>query len=412
MQTLSAFVFYYPLFMAFFWTLGSMLFFLRRERGSRTPPVLAQWPLVSILVPCHNEEKDIAATIERLANNRYPHFEIIAINDGSSDGTATILAGLLARHDRLRVLTLERNLGKAMALRAGAYASRGEFLMCVDADALLDEDALFWMIPHFLEGPRVAAVTGNPRVQNRHGLLARIQIGEFASIISMVKRSQRDLGRVFTVSGVHVCYRKRALHESGYWSARTVTEDIDISWRLQLHYWDVRYEPRALSWIKVPETLRGLWRQRLRWARGGIEAALRYGRMMRGWPKRRMWPVMIEYVVGCAWNYAWLVFVICFLLTWLLPGVWPAALSVPTLVPQWTGVLLGTVCVLQFVVGLYLDSHYEKGILRNLFWAIWYPMLYWMLSSLTTVVAIPEVVLRNKRERYALWQSPERGDLS
>jgi biofilm PGA synthesis N-glycosyltransferase PgaC len=124
LQTLSAFVFYYPLFMAFFWTLGSMLFFLRRERGSRTPPVLAQWPLVSILVPCHNEEKDIAATIERLANNRYPHFEIIAINDGSSDGTATILAGLLARHDRLRVLTpsAPRQSANSPAMRPPANA--------------------------------------------------------------------------------------------------------------------------------------------------------------------------------------------------------------------------------------------------------------------------------------------------
>jgi biofilm PGA synthesis N-glycosyltransferase PgaC len=256
----------------------------------------------------------------------------------------------------------------------------------------------------------VGAVTGNPRVQNRHGLLARIQIGEFASVIGMVKRSQRGLGRVFTVSGVHVCYRKRALHEVGYWSARTVTEDIDISWRLQLQYWDVRYEPRALSWIVVPETLRGLWRQRLRWARGGIEAALQHGRSMRFWPERRMWPVLLEYLVGAAWSYAWFFIVVCFFLTWLFPEWWPHALAVPTLVPRWTGVLLATVCVLQFAVGLYLDSHYEKGVLRSLFWAIWYPMLYWMMSSLTTVVAIPAVMLRHRQERYARWQSPERGE--
>jgi hypothetical protein len=83
-------------------------------------------------------------------------------------------------------------------------------------------------------------------VQNKRRLLARIQIGEFASIIGMVKRSQRDIGRIFTVSGVHVCFRRRALHDAGYWSPETVTEDIDISWRLQLHYWDIRYEPRAL----------------------------------------------------------------------------------------------------------------------------------------------------------------------
>lgn len=395
--------------MAFFWMLGSVLFSLRRERGQTEPPRIETCPKVSILVPCHNEQEDIRETIEHLAGIRYPDFEIIAINDGSSDRTADILGELMSRIERLRVITLDRNYGKAMALRAGAYASQGEYLMCVDADALLDEAALDWMIPHFLQGPRVAAVTGNPRVKNRQGLLARIQIGEFTSIIGLVKRSQRDLGRIFTVSGVHVCYRKRALHEVGYWSADTVTEDIDISWRLQLQHWDIRYEPRALSWVVVPETLPGLWRQRLRWARGGIEAALHYGKRFPSWSTRRMWPVLIEYALGAAWSYAWLFMVICFLFTWLAPDHWPAALHVPTLVPKWTGVVLATACLIQFIVGLALDSRYEKRLFANLFWVIWYPMVFWMLSSATTVVAIPMTLLRRGHQRYARWQSPERG---
>ena len=410
MHGISMFVFLYPLYMAFFWMIGAILFSLRRERDGVLPPELAEYPLVSVLVPCHNEEENIQATIGQLTRNRYPNLEIIAINDGSTDRTAERLAALQQEHPQLRIITLERNLGKAMALRAGAYACRGEYLMCVDADALLDVDALFWMVLHFIQGPRVGAVTGNPRVQNKNGLLARIQIGEFASIIGMVKRSQRDLGRVFTVSGVHVCYRKRALHEIGYWSPQTVTEDIDISWRLQLHYWDVRYEPRALSWIVVPETIPGLWRQRLRWARGGIEAALHHGSRMRTWSERRMWPVLLEYVVGAVWSYAWLFTVLCFIMTWLLPEMWPDSFRVPTLIPKWTGVVLATVCVLQFLVGLYLDHRYERGMLRNLYWAIWYPMVYWMLSSLTTVVAIPLTLIHRGHERYVRWTSPERGE--
>jgi len=395
--------------MAFFWMIGALLFFFRHERKQKQPPKLAEYPFVSILVPCHNEEENIRATIERLAGNRYPDFEIIAINDGSVDQTGTILDGLALQHACLRVVTLDQNYGKAMALRAGVLASRAEFLMCVDADALLAEDALLWMIPHFLQSGRVAAVTGNPRVLNKRGLLARIQIGEFASIIGMVKRSQRDLGRLFTVSGVHVCFRRRALHEVGYWSAETVTEDIDISWRLQMHYWDIRYEPRALSWIVVPETLRGLWRQRLRWARGGIEAARKHTYLLGHWSERRMWPVFVEYLLGAVWCYAWLLTVILFLCTWLLPEIWPAEYAVHTLFPRWTGVVLAMTSLLQFAVGLYLDSHYEKGIFRNLYWAIWYPMVYWTLSSITTVVAIPQVLLRCKQQHRVRWQSPDRG---
>lgn len=409
MEFLFYFVFFYPLFMAFFWMIGSLLFFFRHERGQRERPVLAQHPLVGILVPCHNEASDIRETVEQLGRNRYPDFEIIAINDGSDDATGSILDELAVREPRLRIVHLAKNYGKAMALRAGAMVSRAEYLMCIDADTLLDEDAIFWMVEHLLNGPRVGAVTGNPRVANRATLLSRIQVGEFSSIIGMVKRSQRDLGRVFTVSGCHVCFRRRALHDIGYWSPETVTEDIDISWRLQLHYWDVRFEPRALAWITMPETLQGLWRQRLRWARGGIEAAIKYGALLRDWTKRRMWPVYGEYVVGSTWCYAWAFTVLCWFMTLLFPEFWPDSLFVESLLPRWTGVILGVTCLLQFMVGLYLDSHYEKGVLRNLFWAIWYPAVYWMISSIATIVAIPMAIYWRGRVRYATWKSPERG---
>jgi biofilm PGA synthesis N-glycosyltransferase PgaC len=266
------------------------------------------------------------------------------------------------------------------------------------------------MLPHFLTGARVGAVTGNPRILNRETLLTRIQVGEFSSIIGMVKRSQRDVGRIFTVSGCHVCYRRRALHDVGYWSPETVTEDIDISWKLQLQYWDIRFEPHALAWIVMPESLIGLWHQRVRWARGGIEAALKFAARIRHWTKRRMWPVYVEYFVGSAWCYAWAATVVCWVFTQLLPpDYWPAAMAVPSILPRWTGVILGVMSLLQFSVGLYLDSHYEKGIFRNIFWAIWYPALYWMISSIATIVAIPQALYYHGKVRYATWRSPERG---
>lgn len=410
MEFIFSFVFFYPLFMSFFWMIGSLLFFFRHERGHQTPPTLSAYPHVAILMPCHNEAENVRETVEQLQRNRYPNFEIIAINDGSTDATGAVLDELAVKEPRLRVIHLAKNYGKAMALRAGAMVSRAEFLVCLDADTLLDEEAIRWMIWHFLnKGPRVGAVTGNPRILNRGTLLARIQVGEFSSIIGMIKRSQRDVGRVFTVSGCLVCFRRRALHSVGYWSPETVTEDIDVSWKLQLHYWDVRYEPRALAWIVTPETFKGLWRQRLRWASGGIEAAVKYRGLLKGWTKRRMWPVYVEYIVGSAWCFAWAFTVLCWTMTMFFPATWPQELAVRTLLPRWTGVILGVTCLLQFTVGFYLDSHYEKGILRNLFWAIWYPAVYWIIAALTTLVAIPKAIFFRERARYATWKSPERG---
>jgi biofilm PGA synthesis N-glycosyltransferase PgaC len=404
------FIFFYPLFMAVYWITGSLLFFFRWE-GQRTAPVLKEHPLVALLVPCHNEETSVRDVIHQIAANQYPNFEIVAINDGSTDQTGAILDELASRIPQLKVVTLTRNYGKAAALRMGVMATSAEFVMCIDADALLEKDALFWMVKHFQDGPRVGAVTGNPRVVNNRSLLGRVQIGEFSAIVGMVKRTQRSVGRVFTVSGVNAMFRVAALHDVGYWSSETVTEDIDISWKLQLRRWDIRFEPRAVTWILVPEDFRALWKQRLRWAQGGYEAAVKFGGDIFRWENRRMWIVGMEYWISVLWCYALMFTVFCWAATNTLPeDAWPEILRVPTMVPGWTGVILATACLLQFTVGLLIDRQYEKrGLLKHMFWAIWYPAIYWFLSAATTVVAVPKGMLkRRQREKYARWVSPVR----
>jgi biofilm PGA synthesis N-glycosyltransferase PgaC len=79
----------------------------------------------------------------------------------------------------------------------------------------------------------------NPRIRTRSTLIGRIQVGEFSSIIGLIKRTQRIYGRVFTVSGVIAAFRRQALADVGYWSPDMITEDIDISWKLQLRHWDI-----------------------------------------------------------------------------------------------------------------------------------------------------------------------------
>ncbi|MCR4301156.1 MAG: poly-beta-1,6-N-acetyl-D-glucosamine synthase [Sulfuricaulis sp.] len=409
MEFIFFFVFFYPLFMSIFWMMGAVIFYIRRERKEREVPKLDVYPRVAILVPCHNEEVVIRDALIQLSYNRYPNFEIIAINDGSTDRTGAILEELTGKIERLRVVTLSKNMGKAMALKAGAVVSTSEFLMCIDADALLDKDAIFWMMQHFLDGPRVGAVTGNPRVVNRASLLARIQIGEFSAIVGMIKRTQRKLGRIFTVSGVNTCFRRAALHSVGYWSPDTVTEDIDISWKLQLKHWDIRYEPHALTWILVPESLRPLWRQRVRWAQGGVEAALKYAKQIFRWDSRRMWTVYIDYWIAVVWCYAFAFTVLCWFGTNYYPEYWPDTLAVETLIPGWTGVILAFTCLCQFTIGLILDNFYEKrGLLRYLFWAIWYPAIYWIISAASTVVAVPKGIYKYGKIHYAVWRSPQR----
>jgi poly-beta-1,6-N-acetyl-D-glucosamine synthase len=244
-ELIGYFVFLYPLYMCVVWMVGGIFFSLRRE--GKQEPELEEYPFFSVIVPAHDEEGIIEQTVESLRQLDYPQYEIIVVNDGSSDRTAAILDAMVARKPAgLKVIHLSPNSGKAQALNTGIVFSKGSFLLTIDADCILDPKALRWMAWHLVKYPRVGAVTGNPRVWNRTSLLGKIQVGEYSSIIGMIKRTQRILGKVLTVSGVIAAYRKSALLDCGLFDADTVTEDIDITWKLQKKFWDVRYEPRAL----------------------------------------------------------------------------------------------------------------------------------------------------------------------
>jgi len=281
--------------------------------------------------------------------------------------------------------------------------------LCIDADAQLDSDALIWLAWHFNNFPRVGAVTGNPRVLNRTTLLAKIQTGEFATIIGLIKRAQRVLGKLLTVSGVIAAFRKEAILDIGLWDIHMATDDIDITWRLQRRFWDIRYEPRALIWVLVPETLEGLWRQRLRWSVGGVEVLKKNLSIWKDWKQRRLWPVFIEYVSSIIWAYClWLVTAL-----WVLQACFNLTQEfqfTPPLPPLWAGALLAMVSLFMFLISLALDSEYEKNMLKYLFWVIWYPMIYWILSASTVAVAFAKIMLRKKGVLgQGTWESPDRG---
>lgn len=403
------FLFYYPLLMAYLWMTGAIFYYFRFERryvNLKLPPVMAEYPGVAMVVPCHNEEDNVRETVTQLLNQKYPDFEVIAINDGSGDRTQEILEELAKQDKRLRVIRLATNQGKAVGLNMAALLTGKEFMVCIDGDTLLDEHAVAWFMQHFIHNPRVGAVTGNPRVRNRSTLIGRVQVGEFSSIIGLIKRAQRVYGRLFTVSGVISAFRKTALHDVGYWSPEMLTEDMDVSWKLQLAHWDIRFEPKALCWILMPETLAGLWKQRLRWAMGGIQVLLKFSSLLFSWRKRRMWIIYVEFVISLVWAYMLSITMTLALLGLILPM--PSFLYVPSFLPGWNGILIGMTCMLQIAVSMLLDYKYDFGLWKMYFWMIWYPLLYWMINMFTIVAAVPKILLRDNRQR-AVWISPDRG---
>ncbi|WP_447957787.1 poly-beta-1,6-N-acetyl-D-glucosamine synthase [Vreelandella sp. EE7] len=408
LDALAVFTLGYPSVMATIWICGGVYFYLHWERKQpafTTFQFESTAPKVTVLLPCYNEGLNVDETLHHLFRQNYPHMDVVAINDGSQDDTLARLQASTAQYPKLTVLN-QPNQGKASAMNHGLACATGDIIVGIDGDAILDYDAVGFMVSHFLNSPKVSGVTGNPRVRTRSTAIGKIQTGEFSAIIGLIKRAQRIYGMVFTISGVICAFRRDAIERIGGWNTDMITEDIDISWRLQLDGGQVRYEPRAMCWVLMPETLRGLFKQRLRWAQGGGEVFLRYFTQTMRWKNRRFWILMLEYVVSVVWCYSVLLLIIAWLVAKALsPTTWPVTASVLSYFSS----LLIFISFIQFSVSFYIDSRYDREILKCVYWSIWYPFAYWILNLMTVIVAFPKA-MRRQQGRLATWQSPDRGE--
>jgi len=356
----------------------------------------AAWPKVSVVVCAYNAADTIDDCLRSLAALTYPDVEVIVVNDGSPDDTADVVRRYL-HTGVVRLLDKTVNEGKAMGLNDAIPLCRGEIVVVLDADIVVTRGVLRALVPHF-QSPRVGAVTGNPRVANRGSLLRNLQTLEFASIVSVQRRAQRVWGRVLTVSGAIAAFRKTALVDAGLFSPDMATEDIDMTWKLQTRFWDVRYEATAVVWMEVPPTLRELWKQRRRWARGLAQVLAKHRRVPVTWRLRRLWPVFWEGVLSITWAYTFLG----------LTSYWVAAHALgfspygSSPIPNLWGMLTATACLTQLATGVLLDRRYDRGLAKYFPFAVLYPLVYWMLMSVISAIYTIDGLVR-KRPRVQVW---------
>ncbi len=393
----------YPLFTSIMWAVTAIICALRRERRSTLDfyefPDDSVLPKVSVVIPAHSEGKIIATTLQKILELDYPDLQVIVISDGSDDDTVEKAQAFLS-DERVTVIDKHVNEGKAMAINDALVFATGELVLVMDADAYPEPDALRWMVPHFIRNPRVAVVTGNPRVRNTDKLLGKIQAVEFSSIISLLKRAQAIWGRIMTVSGVMALYRKSALQDVGLFVPDSATEDIATSWELQRKYYDIRYEPHAMARMQVPPGLRSLWNQRLRWARGLAQVLRRNVDIWKSWKNRRLFPVYLEAALSITWAYCFVILTAIWVISWLLGAPLVGATPVPT----WWGMLIGTAALFQLLVGVLMDRRYDPSVTKFYLWAALYPLIYWIQMSLITVIATPSGILRPKGP--GTWRTP------
>jgi poly-beta-1,6-N-acetyl-D-glucosamine synthase len=249
---------YYPL----------ALFYALRRR--RLPVFSETTPLVSIVVPAYNEEKVIAHCVASIVACDYRRKEIILVDDGSTDGTLAALRHF--EHQPGVTILAKTNGGKASALNAGLAVADGEIVFFVDADGIFAKDTIREMLRGF-ESEEVGAVCGNDSPVNLDRLLTRLANLQTHVGTGFVRRALATLDCLPIVSGNIGAFRRSVLDQTGPFKEGFIGEDLELTWRVHKAGYRVAFQATASVFAEVPSTLRGLWKQRVRWARGLLQTA-------------------------------------------------------------------------------------------------------------------------------------------
>ena len=298
--------------------------YARREIYSGIPELFTSnyAPPVSIIVPAYNEEATIVASVRSFLALQYPLFEVVVVNDGSKDRTVELLREEfdLSESDQPVRLQLEtqpirtvysspaerlilidkQNGGKADALNAGICAANYPFVCCIDADIILDEDALLRVARPMIESSHVVAVGGIIRVANGceveggrvvkvrtpRNIWANFQIVEYLRAFLAGRTGWSVLNAMLIISGAFGMFRRRDFIEAGGYAHDTVGEDMEVVTRMHRNLrekgkpYRVTFVPDPVAWTEVPATLRVLRRQRDRWHRGLMDTLFRHRKML------------------------------------------------------------------------------------------------------------------------------------
>lgn len=386
---LHVFVAVYPVLVAVLAVDSARRFAIDRRGIStaRIEPTLAdleaaerRWPCIAVVIPAHDEEFVIETTVAAALELRWPEVRVMVVDDGSTDRTAELVAGI--DDPRVELVRLDRNVGKANALDVALDRTTSELVLQLDADAIPERNLLEWLVPQLLRHDDVAAVTANPRVSDTSSLLGVLQACEFSGTISALRRGQAAWGRVCTMSGICTLLRREVVLAVGGFDSQMHTEDIELSWRLQVHGWRVTYEPEALVGMQVPTTVRGWWRQRTRWSIGLVEALRAHARLIARWDRRTLWPLAMESGLSILWCHALVLSGLLWLA--LLPFGGGSILAESPIPGRW-GAFVLAVGIFQVLWGMHLDSRHDAGILRLWWMAPLYPLVYWWMSAATVV---------------------------
>lgn len=251
----------------------------RKRKQKKNPPVINYdfHPFVSIMIPCHNEVNVIEKTVENIQKLDYDAFEIILIDDRSNDGTQNLIEKLQKQYKNVKILirSFDSKPGKSAVLNDGFKFAKGEVIAVFDADAKIKPDFLTKMLPK-LEPADVGAVQAQKVIINaKQNFLTRCQYNEY--ILDTHFQIGRDAVRgAVELRGNGEIIKRQALISINCWNEETIVDDLDMSTRLHIKGWDIRFCPEAQVFEEGVITFAALIKQRRRWVEGSIRRYLEY----------------------------------------------------------------------------------------------------------------------------------------
>lgn len=249
---------------------------LRRLGDNMTKEEVENRLRISAIVPAWNEEVGIIDSIRSLLENDYNNLEIIVVDDGSTDGTATKVQ--LFEHNYLKKMNLEGksfkfiskpNGGKGSALNTGIRASTGDVIITMDADTRFNPNAIYVMAKYFMDSDLDAAV-GNVKIANADNLVSLLQQMEY-TVGFYGKRTHSFMNSVYIIGGAFGAFRRDLFDKYGYFDEVNKTEDIAMSTNLQKNGCKIIFAEDAIAYTEGASTFEGLCKQRLRWKKGRFD---------------------------------------------------------------------------------------------------------------------------------------------
>ncbi len=235
-------------------------------------------PSVSIIIPAYNEGKVIEKTIRSVLELTYSQKEILVVDDGSNDDTLKI-AKLMESNNPIRVISKKKNGGKWGALNKGIKSSKSDIIVCIDADTVLDKNAIQPLVSHFIDS-KVGAVAGNIKVGNREKILTKLQALEYISKLNIQRRSEAFFRKVTVVPGPLGAFRKSIIKEVGFYTGDTFAEDADLTLKILKAGYKIKYEPKSIGYTEAPISIFDLAKQRYRWYRGLLQVIIKHKGMV------------------------------------------------------------------------------------------------------------------------------------